>query len=96
VAPFLLVYIAFNPGFPVHQTVPADDIPIDALNLYVRNLSWESQLTSARGSWAPTVTRLVLLPLTFATLAQLKLFKLMLSTSMTLTHPMRLCSLLVR
>ena len=34
--PFLLLYIDFNPGFPVHQTVPADDIPIDALNLYVR------------------------------------------------------------
>jgi len=33
---FLLVYIAFNPGFPVHQTVPADDIPIDVPNLYVR------------------------------------------------------------
>ena len=34
--PFLLLYIDFNPGYPVHQTVPADDIPIDALNLYVR------------------------------------------------------------
>ena len=33
---FFLVYIAPIPGFPVHQTVPADDIPIDALNLYVR------------------------------------------------------------
>jgi hypothetical protein len=30
------VYIAATPGFPVHQTVPADDIPIDALYLYVR------------------------------------------------------------
>jgi hypothetical protein len=36
VPPFLLLYIDFNPGYPVHQTVPADDIPIDALNLYVR------------------------------------------------------------
>ena len=34
--PFLLLYIAFNPGFPVYQTVPADDIQIDTLNLYVR------------------------------------------------------------
>jgi hypothetical protein len=30
------VYIDLNPGFPVHQTVPADDIQTDALNLYVR------------------------------------------------------------
>jgi hypothetical protein len=35
--PFLLLYIDFNPGFPVHQTAPADDIQIDVPNLYVRN-----------------------------------------------------------
>ena len=30
------MYIAANPGFPVYQTAPADDIPIDTPNLYVR------------------------------------------------------------
>jgi hypothetical protein len=39
------MYIRTIPGFPVYQTVPADDIPIDALNLYVRRSSWDSQLT---------------------------------------------------
>jgi hypothetical protein len=33
---FLLVYIAFNPGLPVYQTVPADDMQIDTPNLHVR------------------------------------------------------------
>ena len=34
--PFLLLYIISNPGFPVYQTVPADNILIDTSNLYVR------------------------------------------------------------
>ena len=34
--PFLLLYIISNPGFPVYQTVPADNILIDTPNLYVR------------------------------------------------------------
>ena len=34
--PFLLLYIILNPGFPVYQTVPADNILIDTSNLYVR------------------------------------------------------------
>jgi len=36
VPPFLLLYIISNPGFPVYQTVPADNILIDTSNLYVR------------------------------------------------------------
>jgi len=31
-----LLYIDFNPGFPVYQTVPADDMQIDTPNLHVR------------------------------------------------------------
>ena len=34
--PFLLLYIISNPGFPVYQTVPADNTLIDTSNLYVR------------------------------------------------------------
>jgi hypothetical protein len=32
------VYIRTIPGFPVYQAAPADDIPIDTLNLYVRSI----------------------------------------------------------
>jgi hypothetical protein len=32
------VYIRVIPGFPVYQAAPADDIPIDTLNLYVRSI----------------------------------------------------------
>ena len=38
---FYLLYIALNPGFPVYQTVPADDMQIDTPNLHVRKKSWQ-------------------------------------------------------
>jgi hypothetical protein len=37
-APFSFVVYCFKPGLPVHHTDPADDIPIDALILYVRTI----------------------------------------------------------
>jgi hypothetical protein len=37
-----MVYIAAIPGFPVYQTVPADDMQIDTPNLHVRNTSWHA------------------------------------------------------
>jgi hypothetical protein len=42
VPPFLLLYIAFNPGLSGVLTVPADDMQTEHLNLHVRNTSWHA------------------------------------------------------
>jgi hypothetical protein len=81
VPPFLLVYIATIPGFPVYLTVPADDMQTDTLHLHVRKKSWQIPRSPAQ-SYHKTVLSAAH-PLT-------QLWKQLLATYPSLTLRLRL------